>query len=359
MNPEFWAGKRVLITGHTGFKGSWLSLWLQALGANVAGYALSPPTSPNLFEVARVGDGMHTCFGDLRDFNTLAGAIREMQPQIVIHMAAQSLVRYSYQNPIETYAVNILGTVHLFEAIRKAGGVRVVINVTSDKCYENQEWVWGYRENDPLGGHDPYSTSKACAELVTSAYRNTYFNHSIGLEQHGVALSSVRAGNVIGGGDWAEDRLISDIMRAMMTQRPVMIRNPNAIRPWQHVIGALSGYLMLAEKMWEDGPEFSGGWNFGPADEDAKSVQWIVEHMTSWWGEGASWRLEEEPQPHEAGWLKLDSAKARTRLGWSLRWDVSTALYSIIDWFRAYLRREDMHDVVLKQIASYAGHPEF
>ncbi len=353
MGLDFWAGKRVLITGHTGFKGGWLSLWLQALGADVTGYALTPPTSPSLFEIARVDNGMCGYVGDVRDFDTFAGVVQRVQPQIVIHMAAQSLVRYSYDNPIETYAVNVLGTVHLFEAVRRAGGVRVVLNVTSDKCYENRELLCGYRESDLLGGRDPYSASKACAELVTSAYQRTYFAHSPGLTQRGVAVASVRAGNVIGGGDWANDRLVPDIMRAIMAHYPVVIRSPNAIRPWQHVLDALSGYLMLIEKMWTDGPAFSEGWNFGPAEGHEWSVLQIVEYMTSWWGGGASWQLTDESPLREAGCLKLNSEKARTRLGWAPKWDIGAALYRTIEWFRAYQHREDMREMTLKQIIAY------
>ena len=271
MNPSFWRSKKVFFSGHTGFKGSWLCLWLQQLGAEVTGYALAPPTSPSLFEVAHVAQGMKSLCGDIRDGAALAKAMREAVPDIVIHMAAQPLVRRSYLDPVETYSANVMGTVHLLEAVRQTQSVRAVVNVTSDKCYENKEWVWGYRESDPMGGFDPYSNSKGCAELVTAAYRNSFFNPAKYSEHH-VALASVRAGNVIGGGDWAEDRLIPDILAAFEKSQPVVIRNPHAIRPWQHVLEPLAGYLQLAQKLYEDGATYAEGWNFGPNDEDAQPV---------------------------------------------------------------------------------------
>ncbi|MFH2089063.1 MAG: CDP-glucose 4,6-dehydratase [Pseudomonadota bacterium] len=355
MTLGFWRGKRVFLTGHTGFKGSWLSLWLQQLGADVTGYALNPPTNPSLFEVAKVGEGMRSIIADIRDAEALAKAMREARPEIVIHMAAQPLVRYSYEAPVETYATNVMGTVHLLEAVRQADTVRAVVIVTSDKCYENKEWPWGYRENEPMGGYDPYSNSKGCAELVTAAYRNSYFNpakHS----EHGVAIGSGRAGNVIGGGDWAADRLIPDILRAIEAGRPVHIRSPHAIRPWQHVLEPLSGYLKLAEKLFTDGPAYAEGWNFGPADEDAKPVQWIVEQLTQLWGEGASWEVDTNPQPHEAHYLKLDCSKARAKLGWHPRWNLQTTLQSIIHWHKQALSGDNMQMVSLRQIAEYQTH---
>ena len=270
MNPAFWKGKRILLTGHTGFKGSWLSLWLQSMGAPVVGYALAPPTNPSLFEVAEVGRGMTSVIGDIRDLEHLCAVFAEHKPEIVIHMAAQPLVRYSYIEPVETYSTNVMGTVNLLEAVRGTDSVKAVVNVTSDKCYENREWVWNYRENEAMGGYDPYSNSKGCAELVTAAYRNSYF-HSEKYKEHGVALASGRAGNVIGGGDWAGDRLIPDIMRAITQNLAVNIRNPHAIRPWQHVLEPLSGYLMLAQKLYEEGAAYAEGWNFGPSDEDAQA----------------------------------------------------------------------------------------
>jgi CDP-glucose 4,6-dehydratase len=354
IDPDFWRGRRVFLTGHTGFKGGWLSLWLQRLGADLTGYALDPPTTPSLFEVARVGAGMRSIIADIRDGQALAGAMRAAKPEIVIHMAAQPLVRYSYQAPVETYATNVMGTVHLLEAVRGIDSVRAVVNVTSDKCYENREWVWGYRENEPMGGHDPYSNSKGCAELVTAAYRSSYFSPARHGE-HGVALASARAGNVIGGGDWAEDRLIPDILRAIAAGRPVNIRSPQAIRPWQHVLEPLSGYLLLAQRLIEDGPAHAEGWNFGPAEEDAKPVQWIAARLVDAWGEGASWRPDTAPQPHEAHYLRLDCAKANVRLGWRPRWPLECALESIVQWQRAFLRKEDMQAACLRQINEYVG----
>ena len=354
MTPDFWHDKRVFMTGHTGFKGSWLSLWLQQLGADITGYALSPPTTPSLFEVAKIGAGMRSIIADIRDADSLNRAMREARPDIVIHMAAQPLVRYSYNAPVETYGTNVMGTVHLLEAVRQTETVHAVVNVTSDKCYENKEWSWGYRENDPLGGHDPYSNSKSCAELVTAAFRNSYFNPAKHGER-GVSVASARAGNVIGGGDWAMDRLIPDILRAMEAARPVCIRSPHAIRPWQHVLEPLSGYLTLAEKLYTDGPSYAEGWNFGPADDDTKPVQWIVENLTEAWGNNASWQLNKAPQPHEAHHLKLDCSKARARLGWQPRWQLRDALAHIVTWHKAFSDRAEMKAVTVDQIFQYQG----
>lgn len=352
VNRTFWQGKRVLLTGHTGFKGSWLSLWLQTLGAQVTGYALAPPTNPSLFEVAKVGEGMTSVIGDIRDLAHLNEAFAEHKPEIVIHMAAQSLVRYSYIEPVETYSTNVMGTVNLLEAVRGTNGMKAVVNVTSDKCYENREWVWGYRENEAMGGYDPYSNSKGCAELITAAYRNSYF-HPEKYKTHGVAVASARAGNVIGGGDWAEDRLIPDIMRAITRGEPVNIRNPHAIRPWQHVLEPLSGYLLLAQKLYEEGAAYADGWNFGPNDEDAKPVQWIVEKLTKVWGEDASWTLDGGDHPHEAHYLKLDCSKAKARLDWHPRWHLEDTLSAIIDWHRAYRGGKDMREATIRQINAY------
>lgn len=348
----FWAGKVVLLTGHTGFKGSWLSLWLQSMGAKVVGYALPPPSNPSLFVTANVAEGMTSIEGDIRDYAALANAFKQYRPEIVIHMAAQALVRYSYNNPIETYATNVMGTVHLLEAARQAGGVRAIVNVTSDKCYENREWIWGYRENEPMGGFDPYSNSKGCAELVASAYRSSYFNPN-NFADHGVSLASARAGNVIGGGDWAKDRLIPDIMRAITQGKPVNIRNPRAIRPWQHVLEPLSGYLLLAQKLYEEGAAYAEGWNFGPNDEDAKPVQWIVERLTKAWDEGSNWVLDGGNHPHEAHYLKLDCAKAKERLDWHPRWNLQTTLDSITRWNKQWLAGENMKNISLQQITDY------
>ena len=351
-DPTFWAGKRVFLTGHTGFKGSWLSLWLQSLGAQVYGYALAPTSEPNLFELAQVAQGMTSTLGDIRDAAALQAAMQAAQPDIVLHLAAQALVRYSYAQPVETYSTNVMGLVHLLEAVRATPGIKAVLNVTSDKCYENREWHWGYRENEPLGGYDPYSNSKACPELVTSAYRNSYF-HPAQYAQHGVALASARAGNVIGGGDWASDRLIPDMLRAIASGQPVSIRNPHAIRPWQHVLEPLSGYLSLAEHLYRAGPAFADAYNFGPHENDARPVQWIVEHLCAAWGGGAAWQLDSSPQPHEASYLKLDCAKARAQLGWQPRWRLAHTLDQIVAWHQAQQRGDDMRRVTLAQIASY------
>ena len=352
MNTAFWQGKRVFLTGHTGFKGGWLSLWLQQLGADVTGYALEAPTTPSLFEVAGVAHGMRSIIGDVRDGVALKLAMAEARPEIVIHMAAQPLVRYSYVNPVETYATNVMGVVNLLEAVRATPGVSSVVNVTSDKCYENREWPWGYRENEAMGGYDPYSNSKGCAELVTAGYRSSFFNTEKYAE-HGIALGSGRAGNVIGGGDWALDRLIPDMLRAIGAGQPVMIRNPHSIRPWQHVLEPLSGYLTLAEKLYIEGPVHAEGWNFGPHDIDAKPVEWIIERMTQEWGAGASWQLDGQNHPHEATYLKLDCSKARGQLGWHPRWDIGQTIAKIVEWHKACDQGDDMRAFTLAQITTY------
>jgi CDP-glucose 4,6-dehydratase len=347
VNPQFWAGKKVFVTGHTGFKGGWLCLWLQNMGAEMTGYALNPPTQPSFFEVAQVARGMHSVIGDIRDGAALVVAMREAAPDIVIHMAAQALVRYSYVHPVETYSTNVMGVVQLFEAVRQTKSVRAVLSVTSDKCYENREWVWGYREDEAMGGYDPYSSSKGCAELVTAAYRRSYFDPA------GVALASARAGNVVGGGDWAADRLVPDILRALSGNLPVMVRNPLAIRPWQHVLEPLCGYLQLARKLFEEGGAYAEGWNFGPADQDARPVQWIVEQLIQLWGEGAIWKLDRVEQPHEAHYLKLDCSKAKARLGWQPRWALAQGLEKIVAWHKAQQRGENMREYSLQQIAAF------
>jgi CDP-glucose 4,6-dehydratase len=356
MNPSFWSDKKIFLTGHTGFKGSWLSLWLQQLGASVTGYALAPPTHPCLFEVAQVPQGMTSIIGDIRDGTMLTNVMRQAAPDIVIHMAAQPLVRRSYVDPVETYSTNVMGTVHLLEAVRQTPSARAVVNVTTDKCYENKEWVWGYRENEPMGGFDPYSSSKGCAELVTAAYRNSFFKSSKHSEPQ-VALATARAGNVIGGGDWAEDRLIPDILRAIEAGQPVNIRNPHATRPWQHVLEPLSGYLALAEKLYTQGPAFAEAFNFGPAEEDAKPVQWIVEQLTQQWGDGAAWHLDGGTHPHEAHYLKLDCSKARATLGWQPHWKLGQTLQAIIVWHKAHSAHQssqDMRALCLQQINDYS-----
>lgn len=322
------------------------------MGAQVVGYALAPPSNPSLFDVAEVGKGVTSIIGDIRDLEHLRAVFAEHRPEIVIHMAAQALVRYSYVEPVETYSTNVMGTVNLLEVVRDTDSVKAVVNVTSDKCYENREWVWGYRENEAMGGYDPYSNSKGCAELVTAAYRNSYF-HPDKYKTHGVAIASARAGNVIGGGDWADDRLIPDIMRAITQGKPVNIRNPHSIRPWQHVLEPLSGYLLLAQKLYEEGAGCAEGWNFGPNDEDAKPVQWIVEKLTQTWGEGASWRLDGGNHPHEAHYLKLDCSKAKMRLGWYPRWRLEETLDRIILWHKAYENNRGMREISLSQIDEY------
>lgn len=352
MNDSFWSGRRVLLTGHTGFKGSWMSLWLQSMGAELTGYSLRAPTDPSLFEVAGVAGGMNSIEGDIRDLVHMREVVTDSRPEIVIHMAAQPLVRRSYKDPVETYSSNVMGTVNLFEAVRKADSVRAVVNITSDKCYENREWIWGYREHEPMGGYDPYSSSKGCAELVTSAYRNSFF-HPDAYADHGVAVASARAGNVIGGGDWADDRLMPDIMRAIIQGRPVRLRNPNAVRPWQHVLEPLSGYLALARALCEKGSGYSEGWNFGPGDGDALSVLAVTQRLTEGWGEGAHWIIDDDDHPHEAHYLKLDSSKARSRLGWRPLWSLDDALGTIVDWYRAYHDGKDMHKHTCKQIETY------
>ena len=348
----FFEGRKVFITGHTGFKGSWLSILLHKLNADVYGYALEPPTSPSLFELANLEQFVHSTIGDVRDFNFLLATLEKAQPEIIIHMAAQPLVRESYRNPRETYEINVMGTVNLLEAARHIESVKAILNVTTDKCYENKEWHWGYRENEPMGGFDPYSNSKGCSELVTAAFRSSYFNPA-DYPKHGVALASARAGNVIGGGDWAGDRLIPDFVRSMIKGDKIVIRSPHAIRPWQHVLEPLTGYLLLCEKLVNAGTEFAEGWNFGPDDRDAKSVSWITQYLCENWGNGASWELDTQPNPHEATYLKLDCSKAKSRLRWSPAWDIETTLRSIVDWNKAYIGGEDMREVCNKQIEAY------
>jgi len=359
MNKEFWQGKRVLLTGHTGFKGSWLALWLQALGAETIGYSLSPPTQPNLFELAHVSNGMTSITGDIRNFEFLKRVIAEKNPEIIIHLAAQSVVRYSYDDPIETYSTNVMGTVNLLEAIRQLQLPCVVVNVTSDKCYENKNSVWGYSENEPLGGHDPYSSSKACAELVTAAFRASYFRGERSARPS-VMVASGRAGNVIGGGDWTQDQLIPDIMKAFISQRPVRIRNPHAVRPWQFVLEPLAGYLSLAERLWSHGVEFAEGWNFGPYEgDDAKPVAWMVENISRLWGNSARWELDTGTHPYEAHMLKLDISKARSRLGWSPKLRLASALEWVVEWYKAYQEGKDLRAITDAQIARYENLPAY
>ncbi len=353
VNREFWNGKSVFLTGHTGFKGSWFSLWLTSMGAKVTGCALPPTTTPNLYDLARIGELLTSQFADVRDYERLVSAMKTACPEIVFHLAAQPLVLDSYSNPVETYSTNIMGTVHLLEAVRHIPSVRAVVNVTTDKCYENREWVWGYRENDSLGGHDPYSSSKACSELVTSAYRSSFFNLNT-YSQHGVAIATVRAGNVIGGGDWAKDRLIPDCIRSLFAGEPINIRNPHAIRPWQHVLDPLRGYLMLAQRLYVDGLAFAESWNFGPLDSDARPVAWVVDRLCDLWGNNALYESRESSQcPHEACYLKLDCSKAKIRLNWKPAWSLEQALQSIVDWTRAYRSGHDMRSKSLEQIQAF------
>ncbi|MBC7490043.1 MAG: CDP-glucose 4,6-dehydratase [Glaciimonas sp.] len=358
ITPEFWRGRSVLLTGHTGFKGGWLSLWLQQLGAEVHGLALAPPSTPNLFDAAQVGQFMaSSTFADIRDSAAVLSVFKKTRPEIVIHMAAQALVRESYSAPLDTYAVNVMGTANILDAVRATAEAKAAIIVTSDKCYENREWNWGYREVDNLGGYDPYSSSKACAELVAAAYRTSYFSPARYFE-HGMAVATARAGNVIGGGDWASDRLIPDLLYALERGKPVSIRNPQSVRPWQHVLEPLSGYLSLAEKLASSrGVTYGDAWNFGPADDDARPVQWIVEQMIELWGNNAGWVIDEQLQPHEARYLKLDCSKAQTNLGWKPRWKLARALSAIIDWQRAYTAGADMRARTLAQIHDFEGLP--
>lgn len=353
VDPLFWKGKRVFITGHTGFKGGWLSLWLSSMGAKMTGYALASNTSPNFFGVAKVDELFESShISDIRDLGALRSALTTAKPEIVIHMAAQPLVRYSYANPVETYATNVMGTVHILDCIRSLESVRATIVVTTDKCYENKEWVWGYRENEPMGGYDPYSNSKGCAELVTSAFRQSYFSEQNYLT-HRHALASARAGNVIGGGDWSVDRLIPDALRAFESGAPLVIRNPLATRPWQHVLEPLSGYLVLAQALYNHGIEFASAWNFGPRDEDARPVQEVVNLLIKKLPVGAKWIQDQAEQPHEAHSLKLDCSKAIQLLGWKPRWSLETAVQNIAEWHEAFLAKENMQKTSLNQINTY------
>ena len=353
IEAAFWKNRKVFITGHTGFKGSWLCLMLHMLGAKVTGVALKPPTDPSLFEIGSVRSIAKTVFSDIRDLQTLKKSFLSASPEIVIHMAAQALVRESYANPLETYSTNVMGTVNILEEVRTCQNVRAVINVTTDKCYENKEWIWSYRENEPLGGFDPYSSSKACSEMITAAYRNSFFNPEA-YKTHKVALASARAGNVIGGGDWAKDRLIPDCIRATMKKEKIIIRNPYAFRPWQHVFEPLTGYLMLAEKLYKKGPLFGEAWNFGPNDDDTKPVAWVAKKVSSQFG--ASLQLQKAPKMnrlHEASTLRLDSTKAKQVLGWRSKWGLEKAVEKTMTWYKAYMDGQDMRKVCDQQIKEY------
>ena len=342
-----WTGRRVLVTGHTGFKGGWLALWLHELGADVTGFALPAPTAPSLFEQLRLAELIRHVEGDVRDAAAVEKVIDEVRPEVIFHLAAQPLVRYSYDQPVETYATNVMGTVHVLDACRRVPGVEAVVCITTDKCYENREWVWPYREDDPMGGYDPYSSSKGAAELVIAAYRRSYFS------DHGPAVASVRAGNVIGGGDWALDRLIPDIIRAMLAGRRPVIRSPGSIRPWQHVLEALGGYLMIAERLLDGDRTVATAYNFGPSDDDTQPVAWVVDRMLEYWGAGGGWDQPEGVQPHEAVLLKLDCSKARSDLGWRPALRLEQALAKVVEWHRKVADGANARDVSRDQLKEY------
>ena len=358
LSPAFWEGKRVFITGHTGFKGSWLSEWLLSSGANVTGFALAPPTDPSLFEQLRLTERLNHIVGDVRDLPALRAAMGDSNPEIIFHMAAQSLVRQSYVEPLETYTTNVVGTANVLEVCRQLGSLRAVLVVTSDKCYENKEWAWGYRENEALGGYDPYSSSKACAELVVAAYRSSFFNSEAGAlglsdAKSRVAIATARAGNVIGGGDWAPDRLIPDAVRSFIQDEPIIVRNPDAVRPWQYVLDPLRGYLMLAERLAKAGNNFGEAWNFGPAHDDARSVKWVVDRLCQLWSEEASWKVSDRLEPYEARHLQLDCAKAHARLNWWPRLRLERALELTCEWYLAYSKGEDLGELTREQVRVY------
>jgi len=352
MNRSFWKGRRVFLTGHTGFKGSWLSLWLEALGAETTGYSLEPPTQPNLFEQASVARSLQSIRGDIRDYENLRSTLRECRPDVVIHMAAQSVVRRGYVDPIETYSTNVMGTVNLFEALRQLKMPCAVVNVTSDKCYANREWLWGYREYEPMGGRDPYSNSKGCSELVTTAYRESFFPVA-SIESHGIALASARAGNAIGGGDWTSDQLVPDLVRAFLKKEDCVIRNPSAIRPWQFVLEPVRGYLTLAERLAGNASQFASGWNFGPVEADARPVSWVADKLAGYWGPEASWRQDVAQHPREAQLLKLDASQAGALLNWRPILPLNEALQWIADWYRGCESKADLRKITLKQIEQY------
>ncbi len=354
MNKDFWKNKRVLITGHTGIKGSWLTIWLHSMGTQVIGYALDPPSQPSLFEVTDIRKEIVSIHGDIRDLTHLQSVYEKYQPEIIIHMAAQALVRESYLNPVETYDTNVMGTVKVLEAARHAESIRVIILITSDKCYENREWHWGYREDEAMGGHDPYSSSKGCSELVAAAYRRSFFSaSSIGLRRKPLYLATVRAGNVICGGDWAKDRLVPDLMRAFLEKKKVVIRYPDSIRPWQHVLEPLAGYLLLAEKLWQQGTIFEGGWNFGADDNDARPVAWIAEQLASSCDGKLQWEISPDSHPHEATYLKLDCSKSKDLIGWYPALNLATALEWVVEWYKAYDEGQNMLQVTRDEIKKY------
>jgi len=356
MNPQFWKGKTVFLTGHTGFKGSWISLLLQKLGANLIGFSKDIPTKPSLFEIANVKDGMTSLIGNVCDYVRIEKVIQDYKPEIIIHMAAQAILRYSYKDPIETYSTNVMGTVNLLESIRKNGNARVILNVTSDKCYKPDKASSGFKEDDRLGGYDPYSNSKACSELITSSFRNSFFNPSQ-YNDHEVSLASARAGNVIGGGDWGPDRLIPDIMKGILNNESVEIRHPDAIRPWQHVLDPLNGYLILMEKLWSSGQDYSEGWNFGPEKNDEKPVRWIIEKLTEQWNQNTKWKLDERKNPHEEEYLRLDSSKAKLKLGWKPKLNLEKGLLSTTNWYKHYKENKNMKEFSEEQIVEFQKMP--
>ncbi len=348
VNKSFWNNKKVFITGHTGFKGSWITLWLMNMGSIVKGFALVPNTIPSLFNQLNLKKEINSTTGDIRDLKNLTNSMVNFNPDILIHMAAQPLVRFSYQEPIQTYTTNVIGTANVLEASRKCKNLKSIISVTSDKCYENREITRGYKENEAMGGHDPYSSSKGCAELVTSAYKRSFFNCS-----NSASIASVRAGNVIAGGDWSKDRLIPDIIRAFEKSEKVVVRNPNSIRPWQHVLEPLSGYLVLAEKLYLYGDQFSGGWNFGPNDEDCKSVRWILDEMVHLWGDNVGWCLDNNDNPHESTFLKLDCSKAKRLLKWEPKLNLEQTLSSIVEWHKVFSFGGNIKEQCIKEINEY------
>ena len=352
MDLNFWSGRRVFITGHTGFKGSWLSLWLTQLGAEVTGFALQPSTTPSLYELLGLSKSIDSIIADVTNPGSIEAALVKAKPEIVFHMAAQPLVRQSYIDPYNTYLTNVMGTVNVLQSLRAINSVRSFVNITTDKCYENNEWLWGYRESEPLGGFDPYSSSKACSELITAAFRSSYFNTELH-SRHKLGIATARAGNVIGGGDWAADRLMPDILNSFGAERPVVLRNPNAIRPWQHVLEPLRGYLILAHQLFINGANMSEPWNFGPADSEAQTVEWVVDKMAKLWGNGASWEIDSSVQPHEAHFLKLDISKAKHHLNWHPKLNLEGSLEMIVDWERARLDGDDMKNVTIAQIKKY------
>jgi len=352
MDKSFWKGRKVFVTGHTGFKGSWLCLWLQKLSADVVGYSLAPPTSPSLYEAANVAAGMRSIHGDVRDYDNLRRSLQECRPDIVFHLAAQSVVRQSYDDPVDTYSTNVMGVVCLLDAVRRAPGRMAIVNVTSDKCYQNNEWPWGYRENDRLGGHDPYSNSKACSELVTQAFADSYF-HSAKDEQQRKSVATARAGNVIGGGDWTRDQLLPDVVKAFHERRPVALRSPRAVRPWQFVLDCLCGYMVLAQRLFAEGDEYAGAWNFGPGRDDTLTVEALVERLAAAWPEPASWSRDQADHPHEAHTLLLDTSKTLERLQWKPRLGTAEALYWIVEWYTQYFQGRDPGSLCLEQIARF------